>query len=41
MAKYFLDLLRVSGSFALFLVFGCSVVLAQTKQEHVHHMGQA
>jgi uncharacterized membrane protein len=26
---------------ALFLVLGCTVALAQTKQEHVHHMGQS
>jgi len=28
-------------SVALFLVLGCSVVHAQTKQEHIHHMGHS
>ena len=30
-----------SRSIALLLVLGCTVALAQTKQEHVHHMGQS
>jgi hypothetical protein len=30
-----------SRSIALLLVLGCTVALAQTKQEHIHHMGQS
>lgn len=28
-------------SISILLVVGCSVALAQTKQEHVHHVGQS
>jgi len=30
-----------SQAFALLLILGCTVALAQTRQEHVHHMGQS
>jgi hypothetical protein len=30
-----------SQALALLLVLGCTVALAQTKQEHVHHIGQS
>ena len=30
-----------SQAFALLLILGCTVALAQTKQEHVHHMGHS
>ena len=32
---------NISRAIALFLVVGCTVVWAQTKQEHVHHKGQS
>jgi len=41
MTKHFRRLLSVSGAIALLLALGCSVALAQTKQEHVHHMGSS
>jgi hypothetical protein len=39
MIKYFQQFPCVSGTIALCLSLGCSAALAQTKQEHVHHMG--
>lgn len=39
MTKYFRQLPGVSSAIALCLILGCSVAMAQTKQEHVHHMG--
>ena len=39
MTKHTRQLQDFSRSVALFLVLGCAVALAQTKQEHVHHMG--
>jgi len=34
-------MMKHSRQLALLLVLGCAVALAQTKQEHVHHMGQS
>ncbi len=39
MAKHSRHLQHLRLSLAFFLAMGCSVVLAQTKQEIVHHMG--
>ena len=41
MVRYFRRFLRVSGSTVFFLLLGCSFASAQTKQEHIHHMGSA
>jgi hypothetical protein len=35
------QLRHFSRSIALFLALGCTVALAQTKQEHVHHTGHS
>ena len=32
---------NLSGSIVLFLVLGCTVVWAQTRQEHIHHKGHS
>jgi hypothetical protein len=41
MPQYFRQLLRFSRPAAVLvlLLIGCSVGMAQTKQEHIHHMG--
>jgi hypothetical protein len=41
MTKHSRQLRDLSRSIALFLVLGCTAAWAQTKQEHVHHMGQS
>jgi hypothetical protein len=41
MTKHSRQLQDFSRAIALLLVLGCTVALAQTKQEHVHHMGQS
>jgi hypothetical protein len=41
MTKHSRQLQDFTRAIALFLVLGCTVALAQTKQEHVHHMGQS
>jgi hypothetical protein len=41
MTKHSRQLQDLSRSIALLLVLGCTVVLAQTKQEHVHHAGDS
>ena len=39
MSNYPRQFLLFSRVFAVFLAIGCSVALAQSTQEHVHHMG--
>ncbi len=41
MIKHSRQLQDFSRAITLFLVLGCTIALAQTKQEHVHHMGQS
>ena len=41
MNKQSRQLQNFGRAIALLLVLGCTVALAQTKQEHVHHMGQS
>jgi hypothetical protein len=41
MTKHSRQLQDLGRSIALFLVLGCISAFAQTKQEHVHHMGQS
>ena len=41
MTKRSLPLFCFSRSVILFLALGCTVSLAETKQEHVHHMGHS
>jgi hypothetical protein len=41
MTRHSRQLQNLSRSIALFLILGCTVALAQTKQAHVHHSGQS
>jgi hypothetical protein len=41
MTNHSRQLQNFGRSIALFLVLGCTVALAQTKQEHVHHSGHS
>lgn len=41
MTRHSRPLQSLSRSIALFLLLGCALALAQTKQEHVHHSGQS
>jgi len=41
MTKHPRQIQDYSRFIALFLVFGCTIAVAQTKQEHIHRMGQS
>lgn len=41
MTKHLRPFLGASSTISFFLVVGCSVALAQTMQEHIHHMGSS
>ncbi len=41
MTKHSLPLVGFSRSVILFLALGCTVSLAETTQEHIHHMGHS